>query len=134
MGDIILFKTNNLVYKNNSYLLKEHAKKLVVNSKEFITDKSQEISESQLFKKIQTKAETGFAKLFEKTAELIDKSNLVDNPTYSNPYKPQPQPQQSNVNMSVDNTISNNPIPQSGNVTPDVDVKPVNPTSNYSNI
>ena len=116
---------------------KEHAKKFVVNSKEFITDKSQEISESQIFKKIQTKAETGFQKLFEKTAEFIDKSNLVDNTTFSNPYKPQSQqqPQQnSNINKSVNNTISNNPIPQSGNVTPDVDVKPVNPTSNYSNI
>ena len=134
VGDTLSNKMKEMDLDSTFHATKEHAKKLVVNSKEFITDKSQEISESQLFKKIQTKAETGFAKLFEKTAELIDKSNLVDNPTYSNPYKPQPQPQQSNVNMSVDNTISNNPIPQSGNVTPDVDVKPVNPTSNYSNI
>ena len=123
VGDTLANKMKEMDLDSTFNATKEHAKKFVVTSKEFINDRSQEISESNIFKTIQSKAETGFAKLVEKTSEFIDKSKLVDNTTFSNPYSPQSQQStnQRNVNMSVDNNI----VPELNNATPDINVKPL---------
>ena len=123
VGDTLSNKMKEMDFDSTFNATKEQAKKFVVTSKEFINDRSQEISESQIFKTIQSKAETGFAKLVEKTSEFIDKSKIVDNSPFSNPYSPQSQQpnNQSNINMSGNNNI----VSELNNVTPDIDAKPI---------
>lgn len=91
------------------------AKKIFQNSKEYISDKSQVIAESDIFKTIQIKAETGFTKLFDKTAEFIEKSNMEG------------QNQNQNVNQNQNIHMSSQPQPQNNFSNPQ-------PSSNYSNI
>lgn len=91
------------------------AKKLFQNSKEYISDKSQEIAESDIFKSFQINAEAGFTKLFDKTAEFIEKSNM-EGPKQNQYNNPNQNVYMSSQSQSYNNGVNNQP------------------SSNYSNI